>query len=98
MEVRGAGSTWGAAPVGRVNNVQSAQTESVGSVQLPGDQIELSEAAKAALASAGGVAESREARLEQIRAAIADGSYDTPEKLTLAVDRMLAEFNDAAAT
>lgn len=92
MEVRGAGSAWGAGPVGRVNSVQATPTESVATAQVAGDQVEISEAARALLESSGGVADARAARLEQIRAAIADGSYDTPEKLTLAVDRMLAEW------
>jgi negative regulator of flagellin synthesis FlgM len=34
----------------------------------------------------------REQRLEQIKAAIAAGTYDTPERLSLAVDRMLSSL------
>jgi len=96
MEVRGLGSVSGAAHVGRVAGAaapaQSAPTQFV----APQDEVEISSAARMLDAAnrTGGV---REQRLEQIKAAIAAGTYDTPEKLSIAVERMLAGLTQEVA-
>jgi negative regulator of flagellin synthesis FlgM len=55
------------------------------------DRLELSEAGQLAakLAEAGAV---RHDRIAEIRQQIAAGTYDTPEKMSLAVDRLLDQI------
>ncbi len=56
-----------------------------------GDRLEISEAADAALRTAES-GEIRHDRVAQIRAEIAAGVYESPEKLDAAVDRLLDEL------
>ncbi|QDS95868.1 Anti-sigma-28 factor, FlgM [Roseimaritima multifibrata] len=72
---------------------QGSATRSAG----PVDQLDISSAAKAAFGSAptdavAGGGEIRLDRVAEIRRAIADGSYDTPEKMDMAMSRMLDRF------
>ena len=55
------------------------------------DQLDISEAAQA-ISQAGDAAPIRLDRVADIRAQIADGTYDTADKLDLAVDRLLNEL------
>jgi anti-sigma28 factor (negative regulator of flagellin synthesis) len=82
------------------NNVQTAQsvnlqtrntTDASGSGAAPVDQLEISAEAQllSSTQSADGV---RADRVADIRTQIADGSYDTPEKLDAALSRMFEEF------
>ena len=89
MNISGVSSTQGSASV---NNVQSIEaTESTAKTQSEGltevnDNISLSVDAVQAAETVGDV---RLDRVNSIRAAIADGSYETPEKLDVAIDRLL---------
>jgi negative regulator of flagellin synthesis FlgM len=59
--------------------------------QPAGDQVEISPAAEAVVrASESG--QIRQDLVNRIRAQIADGTYETPEKLNAAVDRLLDEI------
>jgi negative regulator of flagellin synthesis FlgM len=60
------------------------------SAARPADQIDISPAAQAA-ARAAESGEIRHSLVNQIRAQIADGSYETPDKLDVALDRLLDE-------
>jgi negative regulator of flagellin synthesis FlgM len=57
----------------------------------PTDSVEISEAARQAadMQSADGV---RWDRVESVRQQIADGTYETPEKLGIALDRLLDQI------
>ena len=55
------------------------------------DEVEISEAAKLA-DKLGDVPEIRQDRVQQIRAQIAEGTYETQEKLDIAVSRLLDEI------
>jgi negative regulator of flagellin synthesis FlgM len=55
------------------------------------DQLDISNAAEVALQAADG-GEIRFDRVNQLRAEIAAGTYETPEKLTMAVDRLFDEI------
>ena len=89
MNISGVSSTQGSASV---NNVQSIEaTESTAKTQSEGltevhDNVSLSVDAVQAAETVGDV---RLDRVNSIRAAIADGSYETPEKLDVAIDRLL---------
>jgi len=60
----------------------------------PVDQLDLSTGASRldASSSVSGSGEIRIDRVAELRRQIASGSYDTPEKLDLALDRMLDQF------
>ena len=86
-------STQGSQGLGAVKGVEAAQSakaaarqEGVGEVH---DAVTLSvDAVKAA----GATSDIRFDRVAAIKAAIADGSYETPDKLDIALDRLLARL------
>ena len=90
MNICGVFSTQGSQGLAGVKGVEAAQSakaaapqQGVGEVH---DAVTLSvDGVKAA----GGTADIRFDRVNAIRAAIADGSYETPDKLDIALDRLL---------
>jgi negative regulator of flagellin synthesis FlgM len=90
MNIFGVFSTQGSQGLGAVKGVEAAQSakaaarqEGVGEVH---DAVTLSvDAVKAA----GATSDIRFDRVAAIKAAIADGSYETPDKLDIALDRRL---------
>jgi len=87
MNILGVFSTLGAQAAGAVKGVEAAAPaaaqQGVGEVR---DSVALSVDAVRASETA---ADIRFDRVNAIRAAIADGSYETPEKLDAALDRLL---------
>lgn len=55
------------------------------------DRVEVSDAARF-LAKMNAMPEERTELVNEVRAQIADGSYDTPEKMDLAIDSMIEEL------
>ena len=87
MNIWGVFSTQGSQGVGAVKSLEAAQAavrqQGVGEVH---DAVTLSvDAVKAA----GATSDIRFDRVAAIKAAIADGSYETPDKLDIALDRLL---------
>lgn len=86
----------GTAPTSTPRGSQPAQTGNPSRISAPVDQLDLSpQAAAASGANAtSNVSESgiRIDKVAAIRRAISDGSYETPEKLDQALNRMLDEF------
>ncbi len=81
------------------NTIQTAQpvslqtrnvTERISGNALPVDQIEISPEAR--LMETQSVSSARADRIAEIRTQIAQGQYDTPERLELAVSRMFDEI------
>ncbi len=93
MEITGAGFIGGA---GGVRPVQftgvSATTPGVDPLSAPQDEVFISPAARLLQNPDVGAA-SRAERLAEIRSQISQGIYDTPEKLALAVDRLVQDLN-----
>jgi len=87
MNIFGVFSTQGSQGVGAVKGVEAAKAaaaqQGVGEVH---DAVSLS---TDAIRAAEGASDIRMDKVAAIRAAIADGSYDTPEKLDIALDRLL---------
>jgi anti-sigma28 factor (negative regulator of flagellin synthesis) len=86
MNIFGVFSTHGAQGVNAVKGLdaaQAAKNQGVGEVH---DAVTLSVDAVRAADAAGDI---RLDKVNSIRAAIADGSYETPEKLDIALDRLL---------
>ncbi|WP_309378614.1 flagellar biosynthesis anti-sigma factor FlgM [Paludisphaera borealis] len=57
----------------------------------PRDQVEISPLGQM-LDGISRLPEIRHEKVDEIRRQIAEGTYDTPERLELALDRMLSEF------
>ena len=89
MNISGVSSTHGSASVNSVQGVEATEatskTQSEGLTEVR-DNVSLSVDAVQATETVGDV---RLDRVNSIRAAIADGSYETPEKLDVALDRLL---------
>ena len=94
MEVHGAGSVQGAYPVRSLRPASEvAPPRDVKPIETR-DEVEIS--------SAGKMMESlnqsmRAERLAQIKSAIEAGEYETPDKLEIALERLLAEVRDDGA-
>ena len=89
MNISGVSSTHGSASVNSVQGIEATEaaskTQSEGLAEVR-DNVSLSVDAVQATETVGDV---RLDRVNSIRAAIADGSYETPEKLDVALDRLL---------
>ncbi len=91
MEIHGAGGAQGPQPIYprlAAFTIESGQTVQA---QAPRDQVEISPLAQM-LDGINQLPEIRHERVEAIRSQIASGVYETPEKLELALDRMMDEM------
>ena len=90
MNIFGVFSTHGSQGLGAVKGVEAAQSSQAAAAQQGvgevHDAVTLSVDAVKAAGAAGDI---RFDRVAAIKAAIADGSYETPEKLDIALDRLL---------
>ncbi|HUQ69907.1 MAG TPA: flagellar biosynthesis anti-sigma factor FlgM [Planctomycetaceae bacterium] len=88
MDVRGVGSVSGASPI-RPTSVAPATTSTTAAAQpqFPRDELQLSSAGKL-LDQLSQNADVRQERIARIKEAIANGTYDTDEKLEAALSRM----------
>src|SRR5215475_987723 len=88
MEIYGAGGTQGPQPIYprlAAFSVDAGQTVQAG---IPRDQVEISPLGRM-LDGIGQLAEIRHEKVEEIRRQIAAGTYETPEKLEVALDRLI---------
>ena len=91
MEIFGAGGAQGPQPIYprlAAFSVDPGQTVHAGT---PRDQVEISPLGQM-LDGISQLPEIRQERVEEIRRQIAAGGYETPEKLEVAVDRLLEEL------
>jgi negative regulator of flagellin synthesis FlgM len=90
MDVTGAGPVGGSGPIRptQLNPAHHVEGTSSSGIEAPQDEVHISSAARS-LGQIDAGAQIHEARLAEIRAAIADGTYDTPEKLDAAVERLM---------
>lgn len=88
MEIYGPASVHGPHGVKPPHGQRAAQAPAATQVQSTEDQLDLSEAGQIAarLSEATNV---RQDRVAEIRAELAAGTYETPQKLALALDRMI---------
>lgn len=91
MDVSGIGPIGGGQPVRRVEQPIEPPASPEARPVSPTDELELS-AVDSAAAEVQLQTQFRAHRLEQIRQQIESGSYETPEKLDAAVNRMLEEL------
>lgn len=93
MDVTSAGSVTGPGAIRAVQSppVSSVESAPVAGLEIPRDEVEISSAARM-LEQARIDPNVRAERLDEIRTAIANGTYETPAKLEAAVERMLNEL------
>lgn len=91
MEIFGAGGTQGPQPIYPRLAAFSLDAGQAVHVGAPRDHVDISPLGQM-LDGIGQLPEIRHERVEELRAQIASGAYETPEKLDVALDRMLDEL------
>ena len=89
MDVNGIGPVSGSQPVRKVAQPATPPPAPEARPTSPTDELELTSVNSAAPSQVDLKAEFQSQRIAQIQQQIADGTYETPEKLDIAVDRML---------
>jgi negative regulator of flagellin synthesis FlgM len=92
MEVHGPGSLARPSPVLQPQSVQAARApETANPAMQAGDHVEISEMGRI-LDEISRVPDVRADKVAELRHAIQAGTYETPEKLEIAVERLLADI------
>ncbi len=91
MEVRGLSSANPLSPISRPESTPGVDKSQPVGPATPKDEVEISAAGKM-LDDASRTPGVREQRLAEIKAAIEAGTYETPEKLELALQRMVEQL------
>lgn len=91
MQIYGPGYIHGAQSVGGPHGVKGPQRPQQTAESAPiQDELELS--ASSRTGATGNVSDIRTDKVDRIKAEIAAGTYETPEKLSVALDRLLDDF------
>ena len=88
MQVHGPHGPQGASPIFPQRPIEPAETARSSGLEAPQDEIQISPEARL-LAEISQTHEIRQERIDEIRSMIASGVYETPEKLSIAVNRLL---------
>ncbi len=91
MEIYGPGGTQGPQPIYPRLATYGVEANQAAQAGAPRDQVEISPLGQM-LDGISRLPEIRHERVEEIRRQIVSGSYETPEKLELALDRLLDEM------
>lgn len=91
MEVNGPGPLNRATPIQSRPTAPPVQQAQPALPATPQDQVDISQAGRA-MANLTGPSDVHQARLEQIKAAIDDGTYENQEMLTIAFNRMYGDI------
>jgi flagellar biosynthesis anti-sigma factor FlgM len=91
MEVTGPSSIQRAFPVKPAQTTSQGQPAQRARLEMPKDEVEISSVGKM-LENLNQSPEIRAERLAQIKAEIADGTYDTDAKMSVALDRLMASL------
>ena len=97
MRIQGPSNVHGAQPINGPHQVESAKSAEQASATSPADQLDISQEAELAskVAELTGqvqdVPDVRADRVAKIREAIEQGTYETEDKLDIALDRFLEE-------
>jgi negative regulator of flagellin synthesis FlgM len=91
MQVNGPSQLHGAQTIAAPHMARSSQAGSVATAPSITDQLDISEAGRIAgqLSETSGI---RQERVQAIRTAILNGTYESEQKLSVAVDRLLDEI------
>lgn len=91
MDVNGVGGVGRAIPVSGARPATGIESPASADALAPQDEVQISSEARK-LDELSRTSAMRQERIEQIRQEIADGSYDTPEKLDAAMDKFLDKY------
>ncbi len=91
MHIYGPSQLHGSQSIGAPHNIRAAQPASRPEAAQIADEVNISEAARFA-EQVQQMPEMREDRVEAVRLQIAEGTYETNEKLSAAVERLLDEI------
>ena len=91
MQIHGPAHVHGPQPVNPPHASPATQSTAPPTSVAGGDQLDISETAQA-IAGVSDIADIRQDRVAEIRAKIAQGVYETDDKLDVALDRLLDEI------
>ncbi len=91
MQIYGPSQIHGAQPIHGPHTTRSIEPAASPDASSIGDRLDISEAGQIA-GQLADIPEIRAERVQELRAAIADGIYETEERLSTAVDRLLDEI------
>lgn len=92
MDVSGLGSVNGPSPIHQFRPLTDPQQSPQTKPMTPQDEVEISEVGRM-LDPSNSTSEVRAERLAQIKAAIEEGTYETPDKMEAALGRLLEEID-----
>ena len=91
MQIYGSGPLYGPQSISSAQSARAPLSAELTPSSMPHDHVEISEMGLF-LESLSSVSEMRFDRIQQLREAIADGSYDTEERMSAALDNLLDEI------
>ena len=91
MQIYGPSQIHGAQPINAPHSSRANTASSVSGSSQIGDRLDISEAGQIAARMAD-IPEVRAERVQELRAAILSGTYETDAKLSTALDRLLDEI------
>ena len=91
MQIYGPSPIHGPQALSGPHSIRSPQRTAAPSTPSTGDQLDISEAAQL-IFQAHDVPDVRQDLVARVRSQIAGGTYDTPERMDVAVDRLLDEI------
>ena len=91
MQIYGPSHLHGAQSISGPHNARVSQPQASSYTSAPADELSISDAASF-VDQARNLPEMRMDRVQQLRSAIADGTYATDQKLNMALDRLLNEI------
>ncbi len=91
MQIYGPSQVHGPQALAGPHTVRAPQRPVAPTTPATGDQLDISEAAQL-ISQAHDVPDVREELVTRVRAQIANGSYETPERLDVAIDRLFDEI------
>jgi anti-sigma28 factor (negative regulator of flagellin synthesis) len=94
MQIHGPHGPNGLSPVFPQRSASAADSVRPSSLEMPRDEIQISPEARLLeeISRSGSVHQSR---VDEIRRMIASGVYETPEKIAVALDKLLQEFRSS---
>jgi len=95
MEVHGPGSVGGASPPLQPTAIRPQTAPATEPLSQPRDEVEISEMGKL-LDDLSRIPDIRHERIVEVRRAIEAGTYETPEKLEIAVQRLLDSLRESS--
>ena len=91
MQIYGPSQIHGAQPINGPHTTRAIQPSSTSAAAPTGDQLDISEAGQIA-GRLSEIPDIRADRVQELRTAILNGTYETQDKLSTAVDRLLDEI------